>query len=251
MEDIEKIVDRYRLQHVVVLPGSVSDEQLAELVTMGRRRVIDISVLTDYAGLVFQQARVSELQGRPIIFFPRDTRYLLDRFAKRALDLVTGTVFAVVSAPFHVLYSLYAFSRARKPFTVLDRLGARGEPLALPIAGSGRTDGPSDFVNFPLFWLVIIGKMSIVGPYPLPREEAGYVGRVGRMRYEMRPGVTGHWRGGIAAIGREALLVRDAAYVQDWSLMNDAKILVATIWHMIRGTSRVIEITNNGGRVDP
>jgi GT2 family glycosyltransferase/lipopolysaccharide/colanic/teichoic acid biosynthesis glycosyltransferase len=251
LDDIEKIVDRYRLQHVVVLPGSVSDAQLAELVTLGRRRVIDVSVLTDYAGLVFQQARVSELQGRPIIFFPRDTRYLLDRFAKRALDLVTGTVFAVVSAPLHVLYSLYAFSRARKPVTVLERLGARGEPLALPIAGSGRTDGPSDFVNFPLFWLVIIGKMSIVGPYPLPPVESGYVGRVGRVRFEMRPGVTGHWRGGAAAVRREDLLVRDAAYVQDWSLVNDAKILVATMWHMIRGKSRVIEITSNGGRVEP
>jgi GT2 family glycosyltransferase/lipopolysaccharide/colanic/teichoic acid biosynthesis glycosyltransferase len=251
MEDIEKIVDRYRLQHVVVLPGSVTDEQLAELVTIGRRRIIDVSVLTNYAGLVFQQARVSDLQGRPIIFFPRDTRYLLDRFAKRALDLVTGTAFAVVSAPFHVLYSLYAFSRARKPLTVLDRVGARGEPLALPIAGSGRTDGPSDFVNFPLFWLVIIGKMSIVGPYPLPPGEAGYVGRVGRVRYEMRPGVTGHWRAGGPSVAREALLVRDAAYVQDWSLMNDAKLLVATLWRMIRGRRRLIDITANGERVDP
>ncbi len=250
LEDLEKIVDRYRLQQVVVLPGSVSDAQLAEVVAMGRRRVIDVTMLTGYATLVFHQARVSELQGRPVIFFPRDTRYLLDRFAKRALDLATGTVFAVVSAPFHVLYSLYAFSRARKPFTVLERLGARGEPLALPIAGSGRTDGPSDFVNFPLFWLVVIGKMSIVGPYPLPPGEARYVGRVGRVRFEVRPGVTGHWREGAAAIGREDLFVRDAAYVQDWSLMNDAKILVATLARMIRGRRRVLEITSNGGRVE-
>jgi len=251
LEDLEKIVERYRLQQVVVLPGSVSDAQLAEVVAMGRRRVIDVTMLTGYATLVFHQARVSELQGRPIIFFPRDTRYLLDRFAKRALDLVTGTVFAVVSAPFHVLYSLYAFSRARKPFTVLERLGARGEPLALPIAGSGRTDGPSDFVNFPLFWLVVIGKMSIVGPYPLPPGEARYVGRVGRVRFEVRPGVTGHWREGAAVIGREDLFVRDAAYVQDWSLMNDAKILVATLARMIRGRRRLLDITANGGRMEP
>jgi lipopolysaccharide/colanic/teichoic acid biosynthesis glycosyltransferase len=249
LEQIERIVERYRLQHVVVLPGAVSDAQLAELVTMGRRRVIDVSVLTDYTGLVFHQARVSELQGRPIIFYPRDTRYLLDRFAKRALDLVTGTVFAVVSAPLHVLYSLYAFSRARRPFTVLDRLGARGEPLALPIAGSGRTDGPSDFVNLPLFWLVVIGRMSIVGPYPLRPEDAPYVGRVGRVRYEMRPGVTGHWRMGAATIAREDLLVRDAAYVQDWSLTNDTKILVATLLRMASGRRRVLEIAGNDREV--
>ena len=249
LEDIEKIVGRYRLQHVVVLPGAVSDTQLAELVTMGRRRVIDVTVLTDYAGLVFHQAVVSDLQGRPIIFYPRDTRYLLDRFAKRALDLLAGTAFAVVSAPFHVVYSLYAFSRARKPFTVLERLGARAEPLALPIAGSGRTDGPSDFVNLPLFWLVVIGKMSIVGPYPLPPEEARRVGRVGRVRFEMRPGVTGHWRTGGASIARDDLFVRDAAYVQDWSLINDAKIIVATLARMARGRRRLLEINGDGSEV--
>lgn len=249
LDDIERIVDRYRLQHIVVLPGALSASQLAELVTMGRRRVIDVTVLTDYAALAFHQARVSDLQGHPIIYYPRDTRYLLDRFAKRALDLLAGAALAVVSAPFHVVYSLYAFSRARKPFTVFERLGARAEPLALPIAGSGRTDGPSDFVNLPLFWLVVIGKMSMVGPYPLPPGEARHVGRVARVRFEMRPGVTGYWRSGAPSIARDDLFVRDAAYVQDWSLVNDAKIVVATLARMVCGRRRVLEITDGEGEV--
>ncbi|MDH5269031.1 MAG: sugar transferase, partial [Candidatus Krumholzibacteria bacterium] len=95
------------------------------------------------------------------------------------------------------------------------------------------------------------GKMSIVEPYPLPPGEARYVGRVGRVRFEVRPGVTGHWREGAAVIGREDLFVRDAAYVQDWSLMNDAKILVATLARMIRGRRRLLDITANGGRMEP
>jgi len=249
VEDLERIIDRYRIQHVIVLPGALSDEQLADLVTTGRRRVIDVTMLTDYTGLVFHQARVTDLQGRPIIFYPRDTRYLLDRFAKRALDVVGGIALAVVSAPFYVLYSLYAFSRARRPFSVVDCVSARGEPLAVPVAGNAETNGPSDFVNLPLFWLVVIGKMSIVGPYPLRPEDARHVVR-GRVRYEMRPGVTGYWRMGGAVIRREDLLVRDAAYAQDWSLVNDAKILVSTLWRMARGRRRVLEIVNGETGVD-
>ncbi len=243
VENIERIVERYRIQHVVVLPHAVGDELLAELVALGRRRVIDVTVLTDYAGLVFHQARVADLQGRPVIFYPRDTRYLLDRFVKRALDLVFGIAFAVVSLPGYVLYSLYAFSRARKPFVYSQRLGARGKPLVVPVAGNGQPDGPSDFVNLPLFWLVVIGKMSIVGPYPLRPEDAEYVGRVGRFRYEMRPGATGYWRMGPSRISREDLLVQDTAYVQNWSLANDAKIILETITSMIGGRQRVLEIT--------
>lgn len=242
VENIDKIVERYRINHIVVLPNAVGDELLAELVALGRRRVIDVTVLTDYAGLVFHQARVTDLQGRPVIFYPRDTRYLLDRLAKRALDLVFGAAFAVVSLPAYVLYSLYAFSRARKPFVVTSRLGAHGKPLVVPVAGNGRPDGPSDFVNLPLFWLVVIGKMSIVGPYPLRPEDAEHVGRVGRFRFDMRPGVTGYWRIGPARISRAELLVQDTAYVQNWSLTNDAKILLESLGYMIRGRQRVLDI---------
>lgn len=243
VENIERIVERYRIQHVVVLPNAVGDELLAELVALGRRRVIDVTVLTDYAGLVFHQARIADLQGRPVIFYPRDTRYLLDRLTKRVLDLVFGLAFAVVSLPGYVLYSLYAFSRARKPFAFSQRLGARAKPLVVPVAGSGQPDGPTDFVNLPLFWLVVIGKMSIVGPYPLRPEDAEHVGRVGRFRFDMRPGVTGYWRMGPPHISRDELLVQDTAYVQNWSLSTDAKIILETIGYMIGGRRRVLDIT--------
>lgn len=246
LENLERIVDRYRIQQIVVLPGAVSDEQLADVVALARRRVVDVTVLTDYAGLVFHQARVADLQGRPVILYPRDARYLVARLAKRVLDIVAGAGFAVVAAPLYVLYSLYAFSKAQKPFVVGERLGARGESIAVPVAGSGQSDGPSDFVNLPLFWLVVIGKMSIVGPYPLRADQARHVGGVARFRNHMRPGVTGGWRGGAGAIARDVLLVQDAAYVQNWSLVTDAKIFVATFSRMLLGRRRVLDVVADG-----
>ncbi len=242
LENLERIVDRYRIQQIVVLPGAVSDEQMADVLALARRRIVDVMVLTDYAGLVFQKARVGDLQGRPVILYPRDARYFATRIAKRALDVVFGAAFAVVSAPFYVLYSLYAFSKARKPFVVGERLGARGESIAVPVAGNQQSNGPSDFVNLPLFWLVVIGRMSIVGPYPLRVEDARYVEGVARFRFDARPGVTGSWRTGSGPVPREVLLVQDAAYVQNWSLLEDAKILVATIVPMLLGRRRVLDV---------
>ncbi len=248
IENLERIVSRYRIQQIVVLPGAVTDEQLANVLALARRRVLDVVVLTDYAGLVFHGARVSDLQGQPVIVYPRDARYAAARFAKRVLDVVLGAALAVVSAPFHVVYSLYAFSRARKPFVVSERLGARGESIAVPVAGDGDPDGPSDFVNLPLFWLVVIGKMSIVGPYPLRAEDARFVDGVARFRYDVRPGVTGPWRAGAGTVPRDVLLVQDAAYVQNWSLLNDAKILVATFVRVLLGRRRVLDIVDKGSR---
>jgi lipopolysaccharide/colanic/teichoic acid biosynthesis glycosyltransferase len=212
------------------------------VLALARRRIVDVVVLTDYAGLVFRQARIGDLRGRPVILYPRDARYLVSRLSKRTLDVVAGAALAIVSAPFYVLYSLYAFSKARKPFVVGERLGARGESIAVPVAGSGQSDGPSDLVNLPLFWLVVIGKMSIVGPYPLRAEDARYVDGVARFRFDMRPGITGAWRSGPGTVARDVLLVQDAAYVQNWSLVNDAKLLVATFGCVLFGRRRVIDV---------
>jgi GT2 family glycosyltransferase/lipopolysaccharide/colanic/teichoic acid biosynthesis glycosyltransferase len=246
VEDIEKIVDKYRVQEVILLPGAVSEERFADFVTMGRRRVLDITLLTDYVGLVFHQATVSDLSGSPVITYPRDTRYAIDRIAKRVLDVVMGGIFVLVSAVFYVIYLLYALFKGFKPFTSFRRLGLEGEPFAVPTAGDGRSDGPSDFVNLPLFWLVVVGKMSIVGPYPLTEAEASKLIPGAGFRTELRPGITGFWRMGTRKeITVEELLAQDANYVRNWSLVQDFKIFLTTLGNIVTGKKQVLSLVRN------
>ena len=247
IQDIEKIVGKYRVQQLILLPGAVTEEKFADLVAMGRRRVLDVTLVTDYVGLVFHQATVSDLSGRPVITYPRDTRYAVDRLAKRLFDILLGVIFLIVSVAFYVVYSLYALSRGVKPFTSSSRLGLEGEPFSVPTAGAGRSDGPSDFVNLPLFWLVVIGKMSIVGPYPLAAEDASKLTRAARFRTEVRPGITGYWRAGTGReVTAEELLVQDANYVRNWSLVQDFKIFLTTFGNMLTGKKRELLVVNNG-----
>ncbi len=244
VDDLERIVDRHRVQEVIVLPGAVSDERLAEFVAMGRRRVLDITALTDYAGLVTHQAQVSDLSGRPTISYARDTRYALDRLLKRSIDILGGTLALVVSLPCYLIYSLYALSRGAKPFGFSDRAGFRGAPLTTPVAGGETARGPSDLVNLPLFWLVVIGKMSLVGPYPIPTTLANRLDRSARFRFDARPGVTGYWRAGASnRADLSELLAQDAKYLRNWSLIEDAKILFVTLGAILRGRKRYLEIT--------
>jgi lipopolysaccharide/colanic/teichoic acid biosynthesis glycosyltransferase len=206
---------------------------------MGRRRVLDITVLTDYSGLVIRQASVGTLVGRPVIGYRRDTRYALDRMAKRLLDIVLGTLFLVVSMPFSVVYFLYASLRGRVPFAGEERMRRGGERFVLPVAGDGSSDGPSDIVNLPLFWLVVTGKMSMVGPYPIPPEETSVLDERASFRFDVHPGVTGYWRiDSEAEIPIEDLLAQDANYVRNWSLIQDLKILLMSFGNMLLGRKR-------------
>jgi GT2 family glycosyltransferase/lipopolysaccharide/colanic/teichoic acid biosynthesis glycosyltransferase len=243
LRELEQIIDRFRVQELIFLPDALPSERIAEFVMLGRKRVVDVTVLTDYSGLVIRQASVADLAGRPVISYRRDTRYALDRAAKRLLDAVLASVFLVVSLVFFVVYSLYSVVRGGSPFSREERLGLGGQSFKLPFAAARSPNGPSDIVNLPLFWLVLVGKMSMVGPYPLPARDAQLLDAETGFRFDVRPGVTGYWRvGKTADVSLESLLAQDANYTRNWSFVEDLKILAMTAGNIMLGRKRVLNL---------
>ncbi len=246
LDELDQIIDTYRVQELIFLPDALPSERTAEFVMLGRRRVVDVTILTDYSGLVIHQARVADLGGRPVIAYRRDTRYVLDRAAKRLLDGVLAVVFLVVSVVFFVVYSIYTVVRGRSPFSREERLGLGGKSFTLPFAAARSPNGPSDIVNLPLFWLVLVGKMSMVGPYPLTAHDAELLDTAAGFRFGVRPGVTGYWRvGKTADISLESLLAQDASYTRNWSFVEDLKILVMTAGNIVRGRKRFLNLRHD------
>ena len=84
---------------------------------------------------------------------------------------------------------------------------------------------------------VLTGDMSLIGPRPpLPSEVAAYTGDVGR-RLAVKPGLTGLWQ----VSGRSTLSWADSVrldldYVENWSALLDAEILLRTTTAVVRGT---------------
>jgi lipopolysaccharide/colanic/teichoic acid biosynthesis glycosyltransferase len=92
---------------------------------------------------------------------------------------------------------------------------------------------------------VLKGDMSLIGPRPLP-VDLRVEGRLCRefphyaARHTIRPGLTGlaqvnGWRGGMeVAEDLEKRLACDLAYIDNYSLLLDAKIAIATIFVILR-----------------
>ena len=89
--------------------------------------------------------------------------------------------------------------------------------------------------ELPQLWNVLVGDMSLVGPRPiLPCQKPLYPGTD---YYDLLPGITGAWQ--VSARHASTFADRskfDTDYNQSLSLSNDLKILIKTMWVIVKGT---------------
>ena len=91
--------------------------------------------------------------------------------------------------------------------------------------------------EWPQFWNVLHGEMSLVGPRPLPLGDIERYEGWHRKRLSVRPGLTGLWqvngRNKVDDFNEVARM--DVRYIDNWNLWLDIKILVKTIFTMFSG----------------
>jgi lipopolysaccharide/colanic/teichoic acid biosynthesis glycosyltransferase len=113
---------------------------------------------------------------------------------------------------------------------------ASGQPTVYKITNDPRVTPIGRFLRktsldeFPQFWNVLSGEMSLVGPRPpVPYEFAVYDIWHRRRVLEAKPGVTGLWQvSGRSRTSFDDMVRLDLRYSQSWSLWLDLKILIAT-----------------------
>src|SRR5690606_14098833 len=91
--------------------------------------------------------------------------------------------------------------------------------------------------ELPQFWNVLVGDMSVVGPRPpLPSEVTAYDGTVFRRLY-IKPGITGLWQvSGRSDLSWDESVRLDLRYVENWSVIDDLRIMWRTARVMFRPT---------------
>ena len=98
--------------------------------------------------------------------------------------------------------------------------------------------------EFPQFWNVLKGDMSVVGPRPhMLKHTELYSNMIGRymVRHLVKPGITGWaqvtgYRGETKSMESMAERVkRDVWYIENWSFLLDLKIITVTVFNMIKG----------------
>ncbi|WP_221031841.1 sugar transferase [Actomonas aquatica] len=210
---------------------------------------------------------VDEFAGEPVLYVRAQSAAPTALAIKQAFDyLAAGALLLVLSPLFLLLAVLIKLTsrgpvlfrqqrggRNGRPFTMLKfrtmRVGAEAEQAALAeqnelkgpafklssdprITAFGRFLRRHSLDELPQLWNVIRGEMSLVGPRPLPLSEVAAIAEGhDRRRLSVKPGLTGLWQvSGRSDLADFADWVRlDLAYIDQWSLWLDLRILLATI----------------------
>lgn len=269
--DLTRVLGERPVGQVVLLGLPASDEEA--------RNVIDICQEQGCRLLIHNN--LAERYTHPLVPTVEDGRHFytlqeepledpVNRLIKRLYDIVVALPMVMLVLPALCAW-VWLMQRGQAPGPLLhvrERRGQRGEIFRMlkfrsmrvekadaaaeskqataedaRIFPFGRFLRRHSLDEFPQFWNVLVGDMSIVGPrpyMPLLDEEFRQQTRGYRTRHLVKPGITGlaqslGFRGEI--LEQEMLSRRvywDVYYITHWSVWLDLQITARTLWQIVR-----------------
>jgi putative colanic acid biosynthesis UDP-glucose lipid carrier transferase len=255
---------------LVTLPLD-NDELIKNVVETAERNCISVKIIPSYHKLFLSRTiNIGQVDGIPVLNFGREKlSYLHNKVIKRLFDIVFSSLVLLTIFPFLFLFASIGIklSSPGPIFFKQKRKGYRGKPFvcykfrtmrvmdkSLEVVQAKPNDPRKfkfgDFLRrtnldeFPQFINVLKGDMSVVGPRPHMVEHDEMYSKIIKeynVRFFAKPGLTG-WAqvNGYRGATDDPELMRkrvehDIWYIENWSFGLDIKIILMTIFKMIKG----------------
>ena len=245
----------------------LKEQRFDDLINFCHEEGIRVQIQAKFANALLEPVKIIRDRNLNFIAFPNEPlEDPLHRIIKRTIDLslaiptclfllapLTVLVWVVQrrQSPGPLFYRQVRYGMNRVPFEIIKfrsmhvdqtgdlvteaRQATRDDPR---VYSFGRFLRKSSLDEFPQFWNVLRGEMSIVGPRPHPikldealeREFKAY-----RSRHYVKPGITGlaqanGFRGEITSPEQlNSRIRKDLDYIYNWSPMKDISIIFATV----------------------
>jgi len=272
--NFDEVLEVARLHFVdeIFLCSPVEPGLVKQLVEQARDVSVDIRVVPElYDGLAWNSP-VEYIGQFPTISLHRNEVPVVGLMMKRVVDILLASAALALLSPLLLLIAIAVKLDSRGPvFYSSERIGKKGRTFRcikfrtmVPdaekrraeilhmnerdsvlfkvsndprITRVGRTLRKYSLDEIPQFFNVVRGDMSLVGPRPPIASEVKKYQLNHLRRLDVTPGITGLWQ--VQARqdpSFDSYISLDTAYVENWSLWLDFKILVRTFAVVISGT---------------
>lgn len=263
--DLDRITETNVIDEFIFIGEHASLEGLEGVLDLCHEQGIRIRVAADFFPVKVAKLSMEFLENVPIITFSSTPDNDLSLLVKRSLDVIISSVCLILLMPLFAIIGLLVKCTSKglviyrqtrcglfgRKFTLFKfRSMYKGaDDILWEIKHLNEMDGPtfkmrndprvtplgrflrrSSIDEWPQFWNVLMGDMSLVGPRaPLPGEVKEYA-RWQRRRLSVKPGVTCLWQiSGRSEIDFHEWMKLDLHYIDNWSLSLDFKILLYTL----------------------
>jgi len=226
--DIAKVVDRHRIGEVLVAVGDDPRDERHALLRGLAADGLEVLVDQPWAARLGPDEHRVERWGRAWWRLRRPPALSEAATSKWLLDRAIGSILALVALPGHLLCSVFGRAFGWRRLRV-ERLGQRRRVVRWVqwVDRQGRT--LPGLVQSPLFAAVARGRLSLVGPFPLPLGVEEELGSDALLRFAVKPGLTGPWQVRTGQCEIEDLTGEDLEYIEHWSLAHDADLFLSAL----------------------
>ena len=278
--DAASVLDAVDAELVVFCSADLDPALVHSLTTQERVRHRPVYVDPGLSRVDLRRMKATSIGYQPLLELESAALSATQRAVKRGFDYVVGAALAAIFAPVMLVIAVCIKLGDRGPVLFAqERVGRGGERFRMykfrsmhvdaeqrlaelkaqnersgilfkmsddrdpRITRVGRIIRKLSLDEIPQIFNVFLGTMSVVGPRPaLPDEVAQFPAEL-LARHTVRPGITGLWQAEARDNEHfEAYHRLDLFYVENWSLLFDIVILLATVEHfvlrpMFRGVS--------------
>lgn len=271
LDDVERLADVDKIDQVIVALPAASHAAILRIVDHCRQGQVSFKLVPDLYEMSLSRVDVDTVSGIPLIGLKDVSIVGWNAITKRAIDIAVSAFALAALSPIMlviallikiesrgpIMYRHTRIGKSRQPFTMYKfrsmRQDADKQRAALLEQQSGdnrlfkdRRDPRITRVGavirrwsldeFPQFWNVLVGDMSVVGPRPqIPPEVANYEDWHYK-RLAVSPGLTGLWQvSGRSELTFDEMVIYDIYYIENWSLGLDFRILLRTAPAVLQG----------------
>jgi exopolysaccharide biosynthesis polyprenyl glycosylphosphotransferase len=265
LRDIGSVIDRNRIDEVIIADPAFPQQQAVELVDQCHRRGVRVRVAPSTMEILIHRAEFVPGQSVPLFELKPPVFEGFDFVLKRTFDVIgSGLLLTLLSPLLLAIVGAIKLTsrgpviyRSRRPgvggvpfdcfkfrtmFRDADQMQADLESLneangaLFKIRDDPRMTRVGRFLRrfsldeLPQLVNVLRGQMSLVGPRPLPMRDFARLEEWHKKRYLVMPGITGLWQvSGRSDLDFDDLVRLDFLYLERWSVFLDLSILVKTV----------------------
>jgi lipopolysaccharide/colanic/teichoic acid biosynthesis glycosyltransferase len=243
--NVHRMLQEQNVKELVVVMPHSGGAEAEKVISKCRDAGMTIRLVPQGYELYVSEAQMVEVDGVPLISLEERNIPALALLFKRAVDLIGGTFFFLLSSPVLVLGTL-SLKRHRAPVFASELRCGMGGALFRMLRLNIDRDNPGthrinkllaslSLTELPQLWNVLRGEMSLVGPRPESPERVRHYSDWQRQRLGVKPGLTGlaQVHGLREQHSSEEKARFDLQYIFHWSLFLDFSLVLQTAWTLL------------------